>query len=216
VEHPCHRCGSAVEDGILFCQNCGAPQIRVPSSEPVLDVERSEVSGNSEPATLSLQSSHPILSDRIDWSDALRAALLCGFLEAVFSLFGLGIIAGGALSVALYRRRQSEVPVSVSMGARLGAISGGMAWLFLTLITTIGALAFRTGDQIRQLIFQSMEQAAARNPTVQAQELMQYVKTQDGFAVMLALILFMTLFFFVVLSTLGGMLGSTLFSRRTR
>jgi hypothetical protein len=91
-----------------------------------------------------------------------------------------------------------------------------MAWLFLTLITTIGALAFRTGDQIRQLIFQSMEQAAARNPTVQAQELMQYVKTQDGFAVMLALILFMTLFFFVVLSTLGGMLGSTLFSRRTR
>jgi uncharacterized membrane protein (DUF485 family) len=61
-----------------------------------------------------------------------------------------------------------------------------------------------------------MEQAAARNPTVQAQELMQYVKTQDGFAVMLALILFMTLFFFVVLSTLGGMLGSTLFSRRTR
>jgi hypothetical protein len=108
------------------------------------------------------------------------------------------------------------VPVSVSMGARLGAISGGMAWLFLTLITTIGALAFRTGDQIRQLIFQSMEQAAARNPTVQAQELMQYVKTQDGFAVMLALILFMTLFFFVVLSTLGGMLGSTLFSRRTR
>jgi hypothetical protein len=91
-----------------------------------------------------------------------------------------------------------------------------MAWLFLTLITTIGALAFRTGDQIRQLIFQSMEQAAARNPTVQAQELMQYVKTQDGFAVMLALILFMTLLFFVVLSTLGGMLGSTLFSRRTR
>jgi hypothetical protein len=166
-------------------------------------------------STVYSPSGYLIVSDRIDWSDALRAALLCGLLEALFSLFGLGIIAGGALSVALYRRRRSRTPITMSMGARLGAISGGVAWLFLTVITSVGVLAFRTGDQVRQLILDSMEQAAARNPTQQAQELLQYVKSQDGFAVMLAAILALTLLFFVVLSTLGGMLGS-MFSKRIR
>lgn len=108
------------------------------------------------------------------------------------------------------------MPVTVSMGARLGAISGGFAWLFLTVITSVGVLAFRTGDQIRQLIYDSMQQAAARNPTPQAQELLQYVRSQEGFAVILALALFMTLVFFVALSSLGGILGSTLFNKKAR
>lgn len=183
---------------------------------PFAESQKDNLGVSSEQPTIYSPPPYSAFNNRIEWPDALRAALLCGFLEALFSLFGLGIIAGGALSVALYRRRQSQVPISLSMGARLGAISGGMAWLFLTVITSVGILAFRTGDQIRQLIFDSMEQAAARNPTPQAQELLQYMKSQDGFAVMLALILIMTLVFFVVLSTLGGMLGSTLFSKRTR
>jgi hypothetical protein len=61
-----------------------------------------------------------------------------------------------------------------------------------------------------------MQQAAARNPTPQAQELLQYVKSEEGFAVILALVLIMTLVFFVILSSLGGMLGSTLFNKRVR
>jgi hypothetical protein len=153
-------------------------------------------------------------SAQIAWSDAWRAALVCGLLEALFSLFGLGVLAGGALCVALYRRRRGETPVTVGMGARLGAITGGFAWLFLTVITSVGVLAFRTGDQIRQLIYDSMQQAAARNPTPQAQELLQYVKSQEGFTLILALVLIMTLVFFVALSSLGGMLGSTLFNKR--
>jgi hypothetical protein len=205
-----------VEDGILFCQNCGAPQIRVvtpasspesqPSSPPVWDSAQSI----SYPGLL-----HPNKTLAIAWSDAWRAALLCGLLEALFSLFGLGVVAGGALCVALYRRRRPEMAVTVSMGARLGAISGGFAWLFLA-ITSIGVLTFRTGDQIRQLIYDAMQQAAARNPTPQAQELLQYVKSQEGFAVILALALIMSLVFFVVLSSLGGMLGSTLFNKKMR
>lgn len=205
-----------MEDGILFCQNCGAPQIRVviPGS-----------SAGSQPPTPTpwnspQQVTYPGLayaskSDPIAWSDAWRAALVCGLLEALFSLFGLGVVAGGALCVALYRRRRAHAPVTVGMGARLGALSGGFAWLFLAVITSV-VLAFRTGDQIRQLIYDSMQQAAARNPTPQAQELLQYVKSEEGFAVILALVLIMTLVFFVILSSVGGMLGSTLFNKRVR
>jgi hypothetical protein len=206
-----------VEDGVLFCQNCGAPQIRVitPASSPETEAPSLRQWDSTPPLT------YPGLpyvtqSARIAWSDAWRAALLCGLLEALFSLFGLGVVAGGALCVALYRRRQTQAPVTLGMGARLGAISGGFAWLFLTVITSIGVLAFRTGDQIRQLIYDSMQQAAARNPSPQAQELLQYVRSQEGFAMILALVLIMILVFFVVLSSLGGMLGSTLFNKRVR
>jgi hypothetical protein len=137
-------------------------------------------------------------------------------LDAVFSLFGLGIIAGGDLSVAIYRRRQSHAAITVGMGARLGAISGGVAWLVLTAITTVGTLIFRSGDRLRQMIFDSMEKAAARNPTAEAEQLLHYVKSPEGFPVVLALILLMSLVIFVILSTLGGMLGSALLNKRNQ
>ena len=206
-----------MEDGVLFCQNCGAPQIRVvaPASSPESQPSSSPVWDSAQPVT------YPGLLDpnkttAIAWSDAWRAALLCGLLEALFSLFGLGVVAGGALCVALYRRRQAQAPVTVSMGARLGAISGGFAWLFLTVIMSVGVLAFRTGDQIRQRIYDLLQQAAARNPTPEAHELLQYVKSQEGFATILAVFLVMALIFFVALSSLGGMLGSSLFNKRVR
>ena len=206
-----------MEDGVLFCQDCGAPQIRVITPASSSETQASSLPHWDSTAPLTYPGlPYVTQSARIAWSDAWRAALLCGLLEALFSLFGLGVVAGGALCVALYRRRQAQTPVTVGMGARLGAISGGFAWLFLTVITSIGVLAFRTGDQIRQLIYDSMQQAAARNPSPQAQELLQYVKSQEGFAMMLALVLIMTLVFFVVLSSLGGMLGSTLFNKRLR
>jgi hypothetical protein len=213
VEHPCHRCGAAVEDGILFCKNCGAPQIRVTAQaapESVTsDFELGPVQG-----TAYTPPGFRTLHTKIDWPSALRVALVCGLLEALFSLFGLGIIAGGALTVALYRRRQSHVAITVGMGARLGAVSGGVAWVVLTAITAVGTLVFRTGDRLRQMIFDSMEKAAARNPTAEAEQLLQYVKSPEGFPIVLALILLMSLVIFVILSTLGGMLGSALLNKR--
>ena len=35
LEPTCYRCGASVEPGALFCQQCGAPQIRVVVSETV-------------------------------------------------------------------------------------------------------------------------------------------------------------------------------------
>jgi hypothetical protein len=153
---------------------------------------------------------------QFSWSDAVRAALVCGFLEALFSLFGLGIIAGGALCVALYRRRQSQTPITLGMGARLGAISGGIAGLLVTIVMSVGVLAFRTGDQIRQQLYDSIEKAAARNPTPQAQEALQYIKSPEGFALALALVFVTTLVLFIALSAFGGVLGATLFNKKAR
>ena len=215
MEHPCHRCGTAVEDGVLFCQNCGAPQIRVVAPESSNETSPHLPFDAAQRATLSGE----IYFDgrpQISWSDALRAAVICGVLEALFSLFGLGIIAGGVLCVALYRRRQSQAPITLGMGARLGAITGGIAGLFVTVVMSVGVLAFRTGDQIRQQIYDAIEKAAARNPTPQAQEMLQYFKSPEGFAAMLAVVFLMTLVIFIVLSAFGGMLGATLFNKKAR
>jgi hypothetical protein len=215
VEHPCYRCEAAVEDGVLFCKNCGAPQIRVVAPEP----------SSERPPQLGFDATQPVSypgsvyygrTAQIAWSDAWRVALLCGLLEALFSLFGLGVVAGGALCVALYRRRQTQMPITVGMGARLGAISGGIGGLVVTLVMSVGVLAFRTGDQIRQQIYDAVEKAAARNPTPQAQEILHYVKSPDGFAVILALAFLMTVVVFIALSSLGGVLGATLFNKRVR
>lgn len=204
-----------MEDGVLFCKNCGAPQIRVVTPE----------ASSEKPPQLVFDTAQPVAypgsvylgrTAQIAWSDALRVALLCGLLEALFSLFGLGVVAGGALCVALYRRRQTQIPITVGMGARLGAISGGIGGLVVTLVMSVGVLAFRTGDQIRQQIYDAVEKAAARNPSFQAEEMLHYIKSPEGFAVILALAFFMTVVVFVVLSSLGGVLGATLFNKRVR
>jgi hypothetical protein len=129
-------------------------------------------------------------------------------VEAIFSLFGLGILVGGFLSVSLYRRRNPEQSITTGMGARLGAVTGGLAFFFISVGTTIGVLLFQTGDKIRDAVMKSMEQAAARNPTPETQAMLDSLRSPQGFAIILAVGLIVTLIFYLLLSMFGGMLAA--------
>jgi hypothetical protein len=135
-------------------------------------------------------------------------------VEAIFSLFGLGILVGGFLSVSLYRRRNREQSITTGMGARLGAVTGGLAFFFISVGTTVGVLLFQTGDKIRDAVMKSMEQAAARNPTPETQAMLDSLRSPQGFAIILAAGLIATLIFYLLLSMFGGMLAAGIGRKR--
>jgi len=77
-----------------------------------------------------------------------------------------------------------------------------------------GTVAFRAWAQIREKVIELIEQTAARNPDPQAQQAMEFFKTPQGIALLVASALVGTLIAFVVFSGLGGALGATLLRRR--
>ena len=214
MEHPCHRCGAAVEDGSIFCKNCEAPQIRVATGTVAGDLRQ-----ESRPAAGS--SYYPYLggtvqsTSGIEWSRALGLAALCGLLEAVFTLFGLGLVGGGALCVALYARRRFETPISLWQGVQLGAAAGAVGWLIFVVMTSL-LLLTPAKMRVRQLFMDSLQKAAAQNPSPQAQEFLRYAQSPEGFMVTVLLTFVIGLVFFLALSSFGGLLGSMLFNRKTR
>ena len=133
-----------------------------------------------------------------------------------FGMFGLGLLAGGFFSVALYRRRRPLEFITRGMGARLGAASGAIGFAFFTLLTSVGMLIFRTGGQLRAAIARAIDESAARNPGQEAQEMVQHLKSPEGIAIMVALVLLVTLVIFLLVSGLGGLLGASALQKKDR
>src|SRR5205814_3423217 len=103
VEHPCQRCGSAVDNTSPFCPSCGTPQIRFDAAEA--SSQAIKVASHAGPETAPSQPEY----DRpcgFEKKSAVRAALYAGLIAALLSLLPLGFIVGsplgGFLSVLLY------------------------------------------------------------------------------------------------------------------
>jgi hypothetical protein len=63
---------------------------------------------------------------------------------------------------------------------------------------------------------EGMQQAAARNPDPQAQQVMEFFKTPQGIVVLLTICLIGVLLAFVIFSGLGGAIGAALLRRKER
>ena len=130
MEHPCYKCGASVEDGTPFCTRCSAPQIRVAGPEPL-----APAGATPEVAVEQYTSHAPPQTSALEWPQALPSAGIA-LLAAIFLIFlgmpaGLGMLAAGFLSVVLYRRRCPAVHLTAGMGARLGALTGGLGFAAL-------------------------------------------------------------------------------------
>ena len=125
------------------------------------------------------------------------------------------MLVGGFLSVALYRRRRLGT-VTAGMGARLGLVSGGLGFAIFSIIRGAGIVLFHTGPGLHAEMLQALDQAAARNPDPQAQAILQYFKSPEGLALVIALALVATFISFLLLSTLGGLLGGVTLGRKSR
>src|SRR5213083_2426010 len=100
MEHSCYQCGASVDEGITFCPQCNAPQIRVTVGDAITILA---IDPDLEVRTPGSHANRPQIS-ALQWSYALPAAALAGLISAVMMMipvgaFGLGMLAAGALSV---------------------------------------------------------------------------------------------------------------------
>jgi len=70
--------------------------------------------------------------------------------------------------------------------------------------------------QIRQKVIELVEQAEARNPDPQALQALEFLKTEQGIALLVTSALVGTMVAFVIFSGLGGALGAALLRRKGR
>lgn len=218
MEHPCHKCGAAVEDGTPFCKQCGAPQIRVPGVEAV----EAPAPG---PAGITPTESAPevpgipsvLLSERrspgVQWAHALPGAALGGVVSLVLvfvfavvgpTFAGLAFFLGGGLAVLLYRRHVKNL-LSTGVGAKIGAASGAFAFLYVAILT-IGSLVY-SPNEVRKAMADSAQQWTARGYDPQKfQQLLEQIKTPDGLQFIVVSVLVFGFLMIVVGSSIGGAL----------
>ncbi len=227
MEHPCHGCNTPVEDGVAFCPNCNAPQIRVPVPEAEAATPLPAPSTAGE-AHASAETAAPgggsaaamtAAPGHIEWSQGIRGAALAGALLALCLLipvaaFFVWMIAAGTFAVALYLRRVPDRALSAGMGARLGAISGLFGFGIFAFLYSLELLLAPDSGRVREIFQQVLQQSAARNPDPTFQAMLQRMMTPEGLALLFTLGMVFTLAAFVLLSSLGGALGAYLFRRR--
>jgi ribosomal protein L40E len=222
VEQTCHRCGAVLSPDTAFCSHCGAPQVRVP--ETLSPASRGTVSnsGTDEDAIASGASSLAL-----NWRHALPSASTAGFAMAVASMipvvstfFPLWMIGGGLLAVMLYRRRSSLLAVSTALGGKVGALAGLLGFLFFAFFTsaylTIATIVLHQGEQIRATLRGVLEQAANNSHDLRAQQLVQWMQTPEGLALIMAFSMLLFLVAFLLLSTAGGIFGAAMARRKLR
>lgn len=212
MEHPCYKCGGGVEDGTPFCPRCSAPQIRVASSEPASLAVAFPETTNAAPAGNGAPTG-------VDWAQVLPPAGI-SVLAAIFLILlgmpaGFGMVIAGFLSVILYHRRRPFVHLTAAKGARVGVITGALGFgvfaVMLTLVTILGS-----GKEIHDAIVKYFQQAASQNADPRLQQLLDLVKTPDGYTALLILCLVVTLLAFLIFSSLGGAIAAFLLYRRER
>lgn len=223
MEQPCYRCGVQVEEGVAFCPNCGAPQIRVtglagepaPSSTPSFPPGApGEMQPPAQPAPFG-EPSRPV---SVDWSQALPGAAIAGVVVAIawilpFTAVCLWVLAGGALSVALYHRRRPDAPFTPGAGARLGALTGLLGFLVFGIAFSLQVLLLGGGAQMRQALRRVIEESAARSPDPRSQEAMEMLLRPEGLALMITLLAVVFLAGFLLFGAIGGALGAALFRK---
>lgn len=216
MEHSCYQCGAVIAEGTPFCRHCNAPQIRVALATPEPAVVAETADENVPRYSPAVQATGLV------WPQALPAAAQAGLIAAVLMIvplgasFGLGMLAAGFLCVHFYRRRLNHVDLTYGLGARLGALSGLLGFACFSIFTAIETTVFRSGGDLRAALMQAVEQAMARNSDPQVQPLLNYLKTPQGLAVVLIMGMVMMFFLFLILSSLGGILGAVTLRRRDR
>lgn len=222
MEHACHKCGKAVEDGVPFCPQCGAPQIRVmTAAQPAPERSSSAaLEGRLQPSATLPELQPPgasrawraaNLAAGLGALAALLVAVLTGVPQLAFFLWMLG---GGMLAVVIYRRRQHLGFISAGMGARLGAMAGLMGFVIFGLLSLVQMLAMRGTGQLQAALEQALKTSAAHSGNPEAQQMVQQFLTPEGMRLLLALGIVLMLVLFVALSSLGGAIAAAVVGKR--
>jgi hypothetical protein len=196
VDHVCHKCGAVVDLGKPFCPQCGAPQIRVAIPEP--------------PLPTAAHHDVPPLPTQIIWRSALpKAAGIALFSVLFMSLaarisMGLGFLSMaliGALTVWLYAR-SSPVPMSGTMGLKIGIVAGFFAFI------AHGGLALTVFVINPEVVMKDVRTAMQQSPAAANPEARQMIErllsSPEGPTAIMIMALLMLFLLLVGMSALGG------------
>jgi hypothetical protein len=164
-------------------------------------------------------SAAPPLEKSFPWSRAIRSAALAAGVAGILVIIplksgGLGMLAAGFLSAFFYRLGNRFAHLTPAVGARLGALSGALGFLFLMLIL---AMAVATqGEKFHQMAVQYIQQYFSGNTDPEMQKVLELYKTPRTFWWMMALGSAMSLILSLILSAIGGALGAALLRAKER
>lgn len=213
MEHACHSCGAEVEDGVAFCKQCNAPQIRVTAMAP------------DPPPLPSFTASQQTLADprAFRWLQALPAAALAGVISSFLvgglgaygvGAVGLGFLATGALALFFYRKFRPMVALTPAIGARVGALSGAVGFSVLTLFLAIGMSSPQYRAELHSQLRQRLEQTSASNPDPEAKSSIEFFLTPKGMKMILIFGSVATGVFVIGVCSLGGTLSAMAIRRK--
>jgi len=86
----------------------------------------------------------------------------------------------------------------------------------LTILQTLAVAVLHNGAEVRSEQLDKLQQFAVRHPGPGVQPFLDFVKTPDGFAIMMVASLIVGCISFIVLAVCGGALGAALLGRRDR
>jgi hypothetical protein len=207
-----------VPEAAPFCSNCGAPQIFVKT--PSLE----EPNAGLPAASSANQTEQVYDSQQLNWKKAFPASLKAGAgmglaTLLLAALFPVWMVAGGWLAVVLYRRRSFGRELAAAAGAKLGAVAGLLGFAFFALVSSstiaIKVFVLHQGAELRNMLMAALEQAASRNPDPRVQPMMEWVRTPEGLAFVIISCMVLLFVAFLVLGTLGGLVGASLNRKRS-
>lgn len=217
MDFPCYKCGHSIEEGRPFCPQCGAPQIRVAVPEPASASSATAAESSAAPSDAKLV--YPALPATPAGGFAAQSCGLAAASAAVLMFLGLtplvAALAAGFLSIAFLRRRH-ESGILIGAGARLGAMSGIFLFIIAGALETLIIITTHKAAELRAEMLDKIQQAAARYPGPDVQPFLDFAKSPNGFTFMLVASLIFGFVAFVALGAVGGVLGATLFGRRSR
>ncbi len=210
MDHPCEQCGTLVEDGRPFCPKCRAPQVRVEFA-PLAPVA---VPSGADLGIAPDHLSSPSLRSSADPA-FFRTALQAGLLGVMANLipYGLGMVLTGIIAVLLYHRVNAGALRS-GKAARLGAVAGAIAFAATAFLIVLAVVILNLQQQFHDFLMKGFEQSAAHQSGPDAQSFLQWIHTPQGFDMMFAFFMAAALLLSMLVSAVGGLIGSTLFRDR--
>ncbi len=218
MDNPCYKCGHVVEEGKVFCPQCGAPQIRVilpEAPQPALAGEGVALQGHAERA-------HVLRSDSasafpVGMVHDLKPCILAAAIAIGLTLVGLNpfvaALAAGWLAVTFSRRKTLGTAIKPVAGARLGGVTGLLIFGVSTVFETVAVVFLHKGTELRSQMLDKVQQVSQRYPGPEVQPFVDFVKTPQGFAFVMAGSVIFGLVAFIALGALGGWIGAWFQSR---
>lgn len=221
MERTCYRCGASIKDSAPFCPACGAAQIRVTTEQavaqplqpnPTPEVSRDFIATGAPTGavmTSRRRSALPIVLPL-----AILAGAICFVGLALGWLVVMGVVVFG---VVRYQQRFGEI--SAGIGARIGALTGFLAYLFFVSARWIGSalsvLPFPSKTE-RELILKGVNQAIERAADPQARQMLQRFTTGEGVVLFFAFFLLFWFIFLLVSATAAGAVTGAILPKKSQ